>query len=231
MFIRLFFCMILLLQSAVALRIVPFVHGFDPDDKQACSFQYYVSNNTDSFLAFEVTIRERGQTLSGEDVLSDVDNVFVVMPSQVIIPPHTQRSIKVRWIGGKCDKERAFRVTFEQFKVDLYNGIDSTKKKKGASVDILLKIGASLYVAPAEAKAQPVIVSNDGVKLVVENRGSRHVRIDDGALSIDGKVYYVKDTGVILAGAKRRLQIDPNPVIKKADDSKPAVNKSNDKVR
>ena len=53
--------------NAEALTVVPFVHSFDPEDKNEKTFQYYVENKTDDFLAFEISVFRRKLDKNGKD--------------------------------------------------------------------------------------------------------------------------------------------------------------------
>ncbi len=177
--ISLFF--ICCLSETFAMKIVPFVHSFAPV-KGESTIQYFLTNNSSEKMAFEVLIFKRKQNIKGEDVLEKDDESFVVFPSQVIIPGNSSRSIKVKWVGNKefeknPQKEQAFRVSFEQFHIDFKN---KRQKIKGASLEIKLRMLASLYMTPKGAAPNLKIVSvtkktNEIYVIRVKNEGNSRI--------------------------------------------------------
>lgn len=175
--------------NAEALTVVPFVHSFDPEDKNEKTFQYYVENKTDDFLAFEISIFRRSLDKKGNDILEKDTESFMLRPSQIIIPPRSYRNVKVKWKGNdefkkNPEKEQAFRVVMSQFPVNL-------KKKKEkcqqASIQVVYEIKASLYATPKTAKPDLKIVSEDAKIIVLRNDGNRRAELKKSNLVIRDK--------------------------------------------
>ena len=93
--------------NAEALTVVPFVHSFDPEDKNEKTFQYYVENKTDDFLAFEISVFRRKMDKKGNDILEKDTESFMLRPSQIIIPPRSYRNVKVKWKGNDEFKKKS----------------------------------------------------------------------------------------------------------------------------
>ncbi|MBQ3565018.1 MAG: hypothetical protein IJA14_02595 [Alphaproteobacteria bacterium] len=208
-----------------SLSVVPFIHDFNPDNIDEWATQYYVENKTDGFLAFMLSTYRRLQNKDGSDNLKLDDKSFIVQPSQIIIPPHSRRIVKVVWVGNpefkrNPNKEQAFRVCMDQFpiKVKLENvktGEKETlvlkmpKEKKenlGGAITVTYAIWTSLYATPKDAVANLVVVHSDSNTITIENKGTRRGEVSSiGDVVCDGKP--VKDwlkkedlDSVILAG-------------------------------
>ena len=172
-----------------ALQIVPFIHSFDPDDKNENTFQYYIENKTDGYMAFELSVFRRYQDKNGKDILKKDTKSFRLMPSQIIIPPNSQRSVKVKWIGNKDYKgnpniEQAFRVSMTQFPINL------NKKRtriKGASLEVVYEIKTSLYASPKNAKPDLRVAEQNSHTIALRNDGSKRAEVQYCDLSINGK--------------------------------------------
>ena len=174
--------------NAEALTVVPFVHSFDPKDNNERTFQYYIGNKTSDFLAFEISVFRRKLDRKGRDILERDKESFMLMPSQVIIPPHSQRSIKAKWRGNEefrqnPEKEQAFRVVMTQFPVNL----NKEKKRKRASIQVVYEIKASLYATPKGAKPDLKLAYENAKIIALKNDGNRRAELKKSNLMIQGK--------------------------------------------
>lgn len=203
------------LSELSALEVVPFVHSFDPV-QDGNSFQFYITNKTNDIIAFEVSAFSRKHNERGEEALEKDDESFVIFPSQIIIPPQTQRTVKVKWIGNRLYEknkniEQAFRVLFDQFPVNLH-----TKKLLAAvngpstSVDIRFRVLTSLYITPKGASGHLEVVKDTGTNIVIKNTGTKRISISEDTQNITVNGKKLKDIvdknqleTVILAGETR----------------------------
>jgi P pilus assembly chaperone PapD len=172
--------------DCLALRITPFVHSFDPEDSEKTDISFSVTNNSAAPMAFEALVFRRGKNSpNGEETLVEDADSFAVFPSQIIVQPAGTKVVRVKWLGNNeyqqhPNDEQAFRVSFEQFHVNLQPG-EKEKRKKGSNVELKLKVLTSLYMTPKKAAAKPVILSvtpqgTPGQYVVtVENRGNKHI--------------------------------------------------------
>lgn len=174
--------------SADALTVVPFVHSFDPKDNNEKTFQYYVENKTGDFLAFEVTVYRRKQDKQGQDILKKDKKSFMLMPSQIIIPPRSARNVKVKWLGNAEFKknphqEQAFRVVMSQFPVNL----NKKKEKKRAAIQVIYEIKCSLYATPKNAKPDLKIAYENAKIIAFKNDGNKRAVLKKADLIIQDK--------------------------------------------
>lgn len=172
---------------AGALTVAPFVHFFDPENENEKTFQYHVGNKTNDFLAFEISVFRRKLDKRGNDILEKDTKSFILKPSQIIIPPHSYRNVKVKWRGNEefkknPGKEQAFRVIMSQFPVNL-----KKEKSQRASIQVVYEIKASLYATPKTAKPNLKIVSEDAKVIVLRNDGNRRAELKRSDLVIHNK--------------------------------------------
>lgn len=164
-----------------SLLILPFLFSFTfspmsqtielSDKRQAV--QFFLENDGASSIAVELTAKERNMDRTGEETLSET-NEIKVFPPQLIIPPGEKRAIRVSYTGTKDMKiEKNFRIIAEQLplKVD-------EKIKKSAGIQMLMKYVAALYVAPEDSKSEIKVLSHSSsgkeLRLLIENSGNRH---------------------------------------------------------
>lgn len=199
--------------NAEALTVVPFVHSFDPEDRNEKTFQYYVENKTDDFLAFEVSVFRRKLDKKGNDILEKDTKSFLLRPSQIIIPPHSYRNVKVKWRGNEefqknPEKEQAFRVVMSQFPVNLNK---KKEKNQQAAIQVVYEIKTSLYATPKTAKPDLKVVSENARVIVLKNDGNRRAELKKSDLVIRNKkitdLVKEKDADtVIMAGGIREYE-------------------------
>lgn len=171
-----------------SLAVSPFIHSFDPQDKNESTFQYYVENKTNDYLAFEIKVYRRSLDERGNDILTRDTKSFVLVPSQIIIPPNNTRNIKVKWKGNKeyednPNREQAFRVVMTQFPVNLRKKVRKMKTR----VEVIYKIKTSLYATPKGSKAKLKIVSENAKVIVLKNEGNRRAEISSSDLKVANK--------------------------------------------
>lgn len=186
-----------------SLSVVPFVHSFDPQDRNESTFQYYIENKTDDYLAFELKVFRRSLDKSGNDILTRDKETFDLMPSQIIIPPNKTRNIKVKWKGNdeyikNPNLEQAFRVVMTQFPVHLKEKVEKSKTK----VEIVYEIKTSLYATPKGARSNVKIVSENSKVIVLKNEGTRRAELSNLDFKIGNKkiseLLRAEDVGTVI---------------------------------
>ncbi|MBR1734764.1 MAG: hypothetical protein IJ730_04875 [Alphaproteobacteria bacterium] len=241
-FVFIYFSML----ESFCLNIIPFIHSFDPDDRGDQTIQYYIGNETDDFMAFMLSIHRRKQNIDGSDDLKKDEDSFIVAPSQIIIPPHTKRIVKVKWIGNKEYKdnpriEQAYRLCIDQFPIEgqlkkVKNAKNNEqvilkmpkkekkKKREIAQIKISYKVWTSLYAAPKDSRSDMVVVSSDSKSITIKNNGTRHGELKEiektvcEGMSLDQWLVNDDFEKVILAGSVRKFT--KNPANSKANTDK-----------
>jgi fimbrial chaperone protein len=206
---------------AFLIHVPAFAFNFTPIDAtlrpagSGATQTFSVENPSPSPVAVEITMHTRDMTIDGEDVLAPADGLFVVYPSQLILPPGGRQSVRVQWTGSSdLDKEQAFRLIAEELPISL-----EEDDEEGAGLELLVRSVASVYVQPQGAEARLTIeteASEEGVGLLVHNQGTMRaiLRSEDYGLFADGEPVVLADDQLealsavnILAGKTRRLAI------------------------
>ena len=174
--------------DANSLSVVPFIHSFDPKDSKEKTFQYYIENKTADFLAFEISVFRRNLDKQGRDILVKDKKSFMLMPSQIIIPPNSCRNVKVKWRGNEefrknPTKEQAFRVVMSQFPVDL----NKKKEKKQAAIQVVYEIKCSLYATPKNARPDLKVAYENAKVIAFKNDGNKRAVLKESNLIIQDK--------------------------------------------
>ena len=171
-----------------------------PTDTRGISIAVNNPRNVPLPVTFEVV--ERKINPDGTEEHTPADNLFAVYPSQAVIPPGKRQAVRVQWTGGAIDKSRSFTLWSTEVPVDLSSGGQS-------GVQRILKIGASVHVAPASTAPKPVLESatadGDGVKVSIRNDGNRFVYVDSLSLTFGEKTV----AGMPLADMAGRTLIPP----------------------
>ena len=193
-------CMLAAVDMSPALRVSPFVYDFDPtNDAQSeensgvekkKEFVYNITNKANQSIAFDIVVYRRYTDKNGTEKLVPDSDAFLVFPSQLIIKPHEERCVKLRWVGNKDfeknpHQEQAFRVAIKQYRINLN---PFKKEKKGSSVEFNLQVNTSLYMTPGKSKSLAKVIkiekfSNGLSRVYVRNDGNR--RITYGMISAE----------------------------------------------
>lgn len=171
-------------KAGFGFTLTPMSVSFETSGKGATQ-TFQAHNDAEEDIAVEISLSGRVVAQDGSETqpkIADVDKLFLVYPPQVILKAGEKRNIRVSWIGpSQLPEERAYRLIAEQLPVD-------TKPRdanRGATIKMLLKYVAALYVTPPQAKPKVVLKSfsrqdsaTPKLRLVLENQGNRHTLLN-----------------------------------------------------
>ena len=155
------------------------------DKKNATLF--YLENDSDQPIAVTTSVLKREMNIEGVETNKKIGDEITVYPTQLIIPPNEKRSVKVTWVGKTIPtSEAAYRLVAEQLPIEL----DKNKKQK-ASIKVLLRYVAALYVEPEDFSSDVTLkkmdVDDKGVAFTISNAGKKHQVLADLTLKVSGK--------------------------------------------
>ncbi|MBC7713943.1 MAG: molecular chaperone [Rhizobacter sp.] len=148
---------------------------------------FYLENDSDQPIAVTTTLLKREMTKDGIETNKKITDELTIYPSQLIIPAAEKRSVKVTWVGKTIPKvETAYRLVAEQLPID----IDKDKKQK-ASIKVLLKYVAALYIDPenfsSDVSFKKMDVDEKNVSFTFSNDGKKHQVLSNLEMKITGK--------------------------------------------
>ena len=147
---------------------------------------FYLENDSDQPIAVNATLLKRSMNKEGIETNEKVDDELTLYPSQLIIPAGEKRSIKVTWVGKTIPQtELAYRLVTEQLPIDI-----EKNKKKNASIKVLLRYVAALYVLPEEFSPNITLkkldVDEKNITFTIANSGKKHQVLSNLELKISG---------------------------------------------
>lgn len=153
-----------------------------------------VRNPRNVALPISVEIVERKVNPDGTEVQTPADDLFLVFPPQSTIAAGQTQALRLQWVGEPPQQSRSFTLYAAEVPVDLTNSTVS-------GVQRILRIGASVHVTPASAKAKPIVrtaeAATGGTKVTIANEGDRFVYINSLSLSFKGKTVEGEKLGEI----------------------------------
>ncbi len=169
-----------------AFKFSPMSTSIGVQDKKNSTL-FYLENDSDQPIAVTASVVRREMSIEGVETNKKVDDEVTVYPNQLIIPPNEKRSVKVTWVGKKApSSELAYRLIAEQLPIDL----DKNKKQK-ASIKVLLRYVAALYVEPedfaSEISLKKMQINDKQVAFLVANNGKKHQVLSNLSLYVTGK--------------------------------------------
>ncbi len=177
---------------------------------------FYLENDSNQPIAIQVNLAKREMDENGNEKNPKIGDELTVYPSQLIIQPNEKKSIKVSWLNKFVPtKELSYRLIAEQLPIDM-----EKNKSKKASIKVLLKYVAALYVSgdnfqPNAVLAESIII-DDKINLVIDNSGSEHQVLNNLVLKyvssktkkenlVEGEDLKGMIGENVLAGSKRRF--------------------------
>ncbi|MGK5088444.1 fimbria/pilus periplasmic chaperone [Bdellovibrionota bacterium FG-2] len=168
------------LPIASAFTLSPMSVSFEPSGKGATQ-AFVIENDSAEKIPIQVSITQRLISEEGEETNpepAELENLFVVFPSQMILEPKEKRTIRVSWKGSaQPATELAYRIIAEQLPVDTQK--PKNEQKTGAMIHVLFRYVGSIYITPSGVKPD-LKVSAEAFqvrKLLVriQNKGGVHL--------------------------------------------------------
>lgn len=211
--------------DADALRFSPFRSMFEPSGPESNQL-FLVENNTGVPTSVQIRIADRKINVDGSETTQDNEKDFAIYPAQMILPPNTNRSVRVQWIGDpNLKEEKVYRIIAEQLPVNL-----SKERPKSSSVKFLVSYHGALFVTPPGLSHNVTLdffgVSQEPeqkrmLEFVMHNRGTQHALLRNLKLDIrddKGNVVTLADekalkgmTGESVLAKQRRRFLLPWP--------------------
>lgn len=133
-------------------------------------------------VSFEIV--ERSINEDGSEITKPADEQFVIFPPQAVVGPGKSQAIRVQWIGAAPPSSRSFTLFAAEEPIDL-------TERKGASVQTVFRIGASIHVAAKKSVSKPVLLgavpAEKGVAVTLGNEGDRYYYVDETTLTFGDK--------------------------------------------
>ena len=173
--------------SVYALNLVPMSANLASSGRGSTAV-FVVDNSGGKPIAVEMQIFGRSMTEEGKDILIEVDDDFVIYPSQMVIMPGESQSVRLRWIGlNDIVHEQAYRFVAEQLPIDLDEEVID-----GASLKVLFRYVASVYVLPkrrleADVKITDAYIEEGEVNqliFIAKNEGTKHSILRNARLTL-----------------------------------------------
>jgi fimbrial chaperone protein len=174
-----------------------------------------VRNDDSTPLRMQVQAMSWRQDADGQDQYEAADDLLY-FPRAMEIPPGDSRVIRVGVKAAPVSREDAYRVFIEE----LPPATPVSAQPPGTSLQVLLRIGVPVFVAPAQPDRKAEIVRLDlrGAKVewVVANRGNVHLRaeqVDLAGVGRDGTKLFERhfQERYFLAGVVKTLRFDIPP--------------------
>ncbi|MFP4151271.1 MAG: molecular chaperone [Alkalispirochaeta sp.] len=186
---------------------------------------FSINNTTPEAIAIQLRTVTREILPDGTEVNNDAREQLQVFPSQLIVPPGTTQTVRVRWTGATVpDRELPFRLVAEQLPINL-----DRETEDNSGVRFMLRYRATVYVRPPDTAPEITVLDvatdpeAETVTITVENRGSRHQSFPEGRIALtatggsaadDGGEVILPISGIeafipvnLLAGSTRRVVI------------------------
>ncbi|OFZ02061.1 MAG: hypothetical protein A2Z97_05560 [Bdellovibrionales bacterium GWB1_52_6] len=146
-----------------------------------------VRNPTDQKVPVMLYIVHREPKPDGSEEYKEtpeIDDLFQIYPSQLILNANDLRTVRVSWIGQpKVTSELSFRLIAEELPFSMEP--ESSDMRTRAKILIATKYVGSVYITPPEAKpelqiiakmADPEFKDQQGkIQLEITNTGTKHV--------------------------------------------------------
>ncbi len=191
----------LLAIPAAAIDVQPVVNVINlPEDQRGVSI--VIRNPREVDLPIEFDIVERSVNPDGSETSEPADDQFVIFPAQTLIPPGQSRTVRVQYVGPALDTSRSFTMYTTELPI-------AESEIGNSGVQRILRMGASVHVAPQGVVPEPVLEASraveNGVEVSIRNGGNRFLYVDNVSLEFGDTTI----EGYELANIAERTLIPP----------------------
>ena len=159
-------------------------NAFDPG-KGKSILTMFVTNDSNSMKAIEMSPFKRDLSPSGEEIVTETEDIILI-PSQIIIPPNSEKAVSIRWTGTKLIRqELSYRIVVDEVEIGRKQGKDTKMIKTR------LRFVKAIYVAPKVIKESIRLIranrsiGKDGMNrlsIKILNNGTVHTIVNNIAL-------------------------------------------------
>lgn len=171
--------------AAFAFEVTPITKDFEPSGRGA-NQSFQITNDRDEQVTVSVSVATREVDVNGNEI-HRVTADFSVFPTEIVLPPRGTQVVRARWVGDANPKnELAYRLIAEE------TPVKQRRDTPGAAIYMTVRYVGSLYIVPKGARGDVKVASAqhtvaDGkpmLELVLENRGTGHVIMEDPTLKV-----------------------------------------------
>ena len=179
-----------------SLQLIPMKFSLTPSGRDS-NVSVTVKNQNDEVEAVQLFITTRNVDINGNENNEEEEDNFLIYPPQIILAPHTQKTVRISWIGDlNLEEELSFRLIAEQLPINLEenNSENGDENNPALELKLLFRYEAAFYVTPKNSLANVVIdsveeiTSEDGNRfaaITFFNNGNRHKYLLDMHLTIN----------------------------------------------
>ncbi len=190
------------LTAADGIAVNPIRLELDPGQRTG---SLNISNGATETKVLQVSVMQWKQ-VAGESVYEDANDV-IATPKLFRMPPKSKQLVRVGFIKPPADltTERSYRIYLTEV---------PESKNEDNQVRFLLRLGIPMFVPPEKPQDklrwELSLMPNGLLRLIAENQGNRHVRLQEIKLS-DNQGVLVEEQGLnyLLPGSRKEWQLKP----------------------
>ncbi len=190
------------LAAADGIAVNPIRLELDPGQRTG---SLNISNGATETKVLQVSVMQWKQ-VAGESVYEDANDV-IATPKLFRMPPKSKQLVRVGFIKPPADltTERSYRIYLTEV---------PESKNEDNQVRFLLRLGIPMFVPPEKPQDklrwELSLMPNGLLRLIAENQGNRHVRLQEIKLS-DNQGVLVEEQGLnyLLPGSRKEWQLKP----------------------
>jgi fimbrial chaperone protein len=234
------------LPCAHAYSVTPSLVALRPTGSDSSAF-LHLENRDGTARALEIVVREHHKDIDGQPLDGrEVDDDFLVFPSQMVLLPGDEVGVQLRWIGEpRPAVERTFVVLTREVAIPEKTSAEAAPAEGiRIAVTVLMNYEVKVYVTPPGAKPDVVVESvtvrpatagasagRDAIEIILANRGAAHAVLTERSLVLSGapangaagRSVTLSARSIpalrphLLAGEKRRVVVPRPPELPEGD--------------
>lgn len=213
-----------LCSAGFSFTVNPMVADFDPNAPQSQQV-FVLENKTDKDTPVEILVAKPVTGENGEETLEmgNGEDLFLILPQQLVLPANTRRSVKVLYVGDPLDQEDTYRILFNEIPVEINE--DASQLQEGESsfsMSVVMQYHTRIWVTPGDLKEDLKI--KEYRKVSMESPKTKYA---DGSESENGEPMEMLELTVSNEGEKHGYiryptititQVKGRPVVITKDD-------------
>ncbi len=141
---------LLMTASGFAFGVKPMVADFDPNAPQSQQV-FVLENKTDEPTPVEILVAKPSMGEDGFEVLDmgNGEDLFLILPQQLVLPPNSKRSVKVLYVGDPIDYEDTYRILFNELPVTITDPDEELAEGESSySMQVVMQYHTRIWLTP-----------------------------------------------------------------------------------
>lgn len=132
----------------------PMVAEFDPNAPRSQQ-TFVLENRSDMDTPVEIVVARPTTGENSQEILEEGkgEDLFLILPQQLVLPANSKRSVKVLYVGNPMDQEETYRILFKELPVDVSESVENLAEGESSfTMRVVMQYHTRVWLTPSGLK-------------------------------------------------------------------------------